>query len=323
MVSLLAILAGAASIGLALNIGANNSAAEMGPAYGSGARSRREAVVLIAVFCVLGAVVGGHRVMATVGKNLVGSDVLAGSIHGVLVVVVAALSLVALANILRVPIATSHAVVGSVIGLGLFYRSVNGPLVATVVAWWIVTPLASLFVSYLVGRYIYRYLLHSFGRFRSEQTAQQVLVGLVTVSSCWMAFSAGSNSLAKAMGPAVGAGVFQPTAAAIWGGVAMSLGALLLGGRMIHIVGREITSICPLCAILVQVISASIVFAASRFGMPVSLAEIVTCSVIGFSCAANGFRGTASNSHVRRMLLLWPAAPGAAALIAFGLLSIV
>ncbi len=322
MISLMAILAGAVSIGLAISIGANNSAAEMGPAYGSGARSRREAVGLIAVFCVLGAVLGGHRVMATVGEKLVDGDVLTGNMHGVLVVAAAALSLVALANVLRVPIATSHAVVGSVIGLGLFYRSVNGPLVAVVVAWWIVTPLASLFVSYLVGRYIYRYLLHSFGRLRSEQAAQRVLVGLVTISSCWMAFSAGSNSLAKAMGPAVGAGVFHATGAAILGGVAMALGALLLGGRMIHIVGKEITSICPLCAVLVQAISASIVFAASRFGMPVSLAEIVTCSVIGFSCAANGLRGTASNSHVRRMLLLWPAAPGAAGLMAFGLLAV-
>jgi phosphate/sulfate permease len=53
--------------------------------------------------------------------------------------------------------------------------------------------------------------------------------------------------------------------------------------------------------------------------MPVSLAEIVTCSVIGFSCAANGLKGTARNEHVRRILVLWPAAPAAAGLIAFAL----
>ena len=76
----------------------------------------------------------------------------------------------------------------------------------------------------------------------------------------------------------------------------MAAGALLLGGRMMQIVGKEITSICPLCAVLVQVISASIVFVASRFGMPVSLAEIVTCAVIGFSCASGGVRGTSQES---------------------------
>jgi len=307
---------------LALSIGANNSAAEMGPAYGSGTRSRREAVALIAVFCILGAVLAGHRVMSTVGRDLVGSEALSGNLHGVLIVVLSALLLVTVANALRVPIATSHAVVGSVIGLGLFYHSVNLPLAATVVAWWVVTPVASLSISYLVGRFAYPRLLHSLGQLRSEQAIHQVLAALVTITSCWMAFSAGANSLAKAMGPAVGAGVLQPVGGAFWGGAAMALGALLLGGRMIHIVGKEITSICPLCAVLVQAIAASIVFTACRFGMPVSLAEIVTCSVIGFSCAANGLRGTTRNGHVRRMLLLWPAAPGAAGLIAFGLLAI-
>ena len=71
-----------------------------------------------------------------------------------------------------------------------------------------------------------------------------------------------------------------------------------------------------------QAISASIVLTASHSGMPVSLAEIVASPIIGFSFAANGLRGTTGNTHVRRMLLLWPAAPGAAGLIAFSLLAI-
>ncbi len=316
----IALLTGAASIAMALSIGANNSAAEMGPAYGAGVRSRREAVALIAGFCILGAVLAGQPVMATVGQKLVGGGVLAGNLKGVLVIVISALALITVANALRIPIATSHAVVGSVIGLGLFYRAVNVPLVLTVVVWWIATPLASLGVSYLIGRFAYPRLLHQFGRFRSESAVRRVLAALVTISSCWMAFSAGSNSLAKAMGPAVGAGVFRPVGGALLGGSAMALGALLLGGRMIHIVGKEIASICPLCAVLVQGISASIVFSATRFGMPVSLAEIVTCSVVGFSLAANGLRATAGNTHVRRMMVLWPAAPATAGFIAFGLL---
>ncbi len=231
----------------------------------------------------------------------------------------AALALIGLANVLRVPISTSHAVVGAVVGLGIVYGATNLPLVVTIVGWWVFTPLLSLLLSFVIGRFVYPSILHAFGRLRSEATVRRVLGASVTLSSCWIAFSAGSNSLAKAMGPAVGAGLFQPAFAALVGGLAMALGALLFGGRMIHIVGKEITSICPLCAVIVQIVSASIVFTASRFGMPVSLAEIVACSVIGFSCAANGFRETAGNNHVRRMLLLWPAAPVAAGAMAFAL----
>ncbi len=54
MVGFILPLLGLASAGLAVNIGANNSAAEMGPAYGAGARSRKQALLLIAIFCTAG-----------------------------------------------------------------------------------------------------------------------------------------------------------------------------------------------------------------------------------------------------------------------------
>src|SRR5574340_817484 len=132
---------GAVSVGLAVNVGANNSAAEMGPAFGAGLRSRRQAVAIIAVFCVAGAVLAGHRVMETIGHGLLGSDSLRAHPSGALVIALAAAALIGLANWLRLPLATSHAVVGAVVGFGLFHGSVNVPVVTTVVAWWVVTPL--------------------------------------------------------------------------------------------------------------------------------------------------------------------------------------
>lgn len=73
--------------------------------------------------------------------------------------------------------------------------------------------------------------------------------------------------------------------------------------------GKQITPICPINAVLIEGISGSIILTASRFGVPVSLAEIVTCAVIGFSYARRGFRETSNNRHVRRIYLLWPLAP--------------
>lgn len=52
---------------LALNIGANNSAASMATAYGAGARSKREALILIAVFALIGSLVAGAPVIKTMG----------------------------------------------------------------------------------------------------------------------------------------------------------------------------------------------------------------------------------------------------------------
>ena len=61
---------------LALNIGANNSAAAMATAYGAGVRTKREAVILIAIFAVFGALLAGAPVVETLGKGIVPGDVL-------------------------------------------------------------------------------------------------------------------------------------------------------------------------------------------------------------------------------------------------------
>ena len=319
MEQVLAILTAAFSLGLALNIGANNSAAEMGPAYGAGVRPRRQALALIAIFCTLGAVTSGHRVVHTIGQRLIGEGTLAERPGGALIIVLCALVIIGVANLLRAPISTAHTVGGAVVGLGIFYGTTNVPLVATMVAWWVVTPLVSLVVSYLLGRLLYPWLVGAVASLGDRDRVYRVIGWSVTLSGCWMAFSAGSNSLAKALGPAVGAGILQVTPAAILGGLAMAAGAFLLGGRVMTTVGKEITSLCPLCAVLVEVVCASIVFTASRFGMPVSLTEIVTCSVIGLGLASSGVRKTADNRHVRRILVLWPTAPVAAAALAMGL----
>lgn len=319
MIDLLTALTAAASLILALNIGANNSAAEMGPACGAGIRSRRQALILIAVFCTAGAVFAGNRVMETVGHKLLGEGTLTGNKTGALIILISAFSLMGAANLFRLPLSSAHAVVGATVGLGLYYAKFNTPVMVNLLVWWVVTPLASLLFSYLLGRLLHQRARDLLNVRYGEQNIRRVLGWAITLSGCWMAFSAGSNSLAKALGPAVGAGVFTPTTAAVAGGLAMACGALLLGGRVIRTVGKEITPICPICAVLVELVAGSIVFSASRYGIPVSLAEIVTCSVIGFSCAANGVGKTSTNLHVRRILAFWPASPVIAGAFAVGL----
>lgn len=307
------------TVALAMNVGANNSAAEMGPAYGAGVRSKREAVFLIAVFAMLGAVLAGGRVVGTLSGGIVPRQLLASHLDAVLVIVISATGIILLANLIRIPIATAHAMVGAVIGMGLYYGSVDWHRVIGIVGWWLVTPVASLAISYALGRLAYRPLAAALAAIPDQQTSQRVMKVIITLSGCYMAFSAGSNSLAKSVGPLVGSGVLGSSEASIMGGLAMSGGALLLGSRLLETVGKGITSLCPVSAILVEIVSASIVFVASRFGMPVSLAEIVTCAVIGFSCAHAGVSRTANNRHVRKIYALWPACPGLSAGLCFGM----
>lgn len=317
--TLLVIFAIGTAILLAVNVGGNNSATEMGPAFGSGIRSKGEAVFLIAVFSVFGAVIAGGHVVNTIATGLMPADILQRNFSAVIMILLSATAMIGFANGLRIPVATSHAMVGAVVGIGLHFDAVKWASLGRIVVWWLLTPLCSLVISYLLGRYAYPPLNRLLNHERWAHTSHRVYRLFVTVSGCYMAFSAGSNSLAKAVGPVVGAGILSSHMAALIGGLSMAFGALIVGHRLLHTVGKGITSIDPLKATLVELVCGTLLLIASFSGVPVSLAEIVTCSVIGFGAAHSGILLTTRNRHVRLMYSLWPVCPLITAAISYGL----
>ena len=120
----------------------------------------------------------------------------------------------------------------------------------------------------------------------------------------------------------MGLGILTSTKGAIIAGVAMGVGAILFGGRVLETVGKEITEICIIRAISVEFTGASIILAASFYGIPVSIAEIITSGIIGFSCAQHGFGVTAKNRHVMRIAFFWFVIPFVAIGLSYALSSL-
>ena len=307
---------------LALNIGANNSAASMATAYGAGVRTKREAVSLIAIFAVLGALVAGGPVVKTLGKSIVPGEVLTSNIVLVLIVLLIAIFFITWANYAKVPIATTHAIVCAIAGVGLFANSLNTDKLFEIVGWWIVTPVISLGVNYLIGRFLYFRTLVFLSNRYSEKSINVILSIMLTVSGCLLAFSGGANNTANSVGPLVGMGLLETNTGAILAGLGMAVGALLLGGRVIETVGKEITEICILRAISVEFTGAIILFTASAMGIPISMAEIITSGIIGFSCAQHGFAITAQNRNVLKIAFFWFVVPFVAVGISYYLSSL-
>ncbi|MGI9558456.1 MAG: inorganic phosphate transporter [Thermodesulfobacteriota bacterium] len=294
---------------LAINVGANNSAAAMATSYGAGARTKRQAVVLIAVFAILGAVIAGAPVVETMGKGIVPQDVFSSDALLTALVLVIALVFVSVANISRVPVATTHAIVCSIAGIGLYYGALNHERFIQIIGWWIAAPVLSWAVGFFVGKFLYYRILNYFVDNFSEEGVSRVLKWCVTVSGTFLAFSAGANNSANAVGPIVGLGLFESSTGALFAGVAMAAGAIILGGRVLETVGKEITEICLIRAITVEATAAVIIVVASLYGIPVSITEIVTAGIVGFSCAQHGFGKTARNRHVLRIGFFWVAVP--------------
>ncbi len=297
------------AIFLAMNVGANNSAAEMGAAYGAGVRTKKEALTLIAIFAILGAIIAGLPVIKTLGGGLVPERTFKAYFYIIFVVMAVAAFFDFLANIFKVPIPTTHAIVCSIVGAGLYYKSLSVQKFLTIVSWWIISPIVAFILAYIIGKYLYFKVLHHLSGLKSSDKIRSFLGAMLTFSGCYVAFSGGANGAAKAMGPIVAAGIIDHRWGVLLGGAGISIGALLFGGGVLETVGKGITEIGVVRAIFVEFICATIVFLASLSGIPVSISETVTSSVIGLSCAKSGFRQTARNQHVIRIGFFWLGVP--------------
>lgn len=321
MIAFTLIAAFAVALFMGLNIGGNNAAASMGAAYGAKARTKYQAVVLIGVFSLLGAVISGGEVIKTLGSSILPKGTIL--LEGAIVAVGAAGVTVFLANVLRVPISTSQAAVGSVVGIGFFYGAskLNLPLLGHIISWWIVTPVLAWLLSYLMGKYVHAKVLIWLADHESEASIRKSLNILLTLSGCYVAYSTGANNAANAVGPFVGAGITSSFYGAVFGGLAIGMGALLMGGRVLDTVRREITELCVIRATFVEFISALIVHIASILGIPVSLGEIVAAGVIGIGCANNGMHIVKSDT-VKKIMMAWVVSPLLAGIVAYALMKI-
>jgi PiT family inorganic phosphate transporter len=95
-----------------------------------------------------------------------------------------------------------------------------------------------------------------------------------------MAFSSGTSNIANAIAPLVGAGV-DIDLMILLGCGAVAVGAFTIARRTLDTLGNDITDLPLTAAIVVAVISSTIVIGLSAIGIPASFVIIATTSIIG------------------------------------------
>src|SRR5437773_843122 len=152
---ILAVLAISIAVGLALDIGANNAGVHMAPAFGAGARKKWASLALFAVFAAAGAVTLGRKVTDTVGNKLFTASL---GTHPWLFLVIApviTVALLSLSNYLRQPVPTTLVAPYSLHGVRLACGIINRQRVLVMLVWWVLTPFATLAVTWLAGKFLH------------------------------------------------------------------------------------------------------------------------------------------------------------------------
>ena len=149
---------------MAINIGANDVANNVGPAVGSKALSMTGAIVIAAIFEAAGALLAGGDVVSTVKSDIINADMLGNSdtfIWLMMAALLAAAIWLNIATYLNAPVSTTHSIVGGVLGAGLAAGGIhiaNWPVMGMIAASWVISPLlgglfAALFL-YIIKRKI-------------------------------------------------------------------------------------------------------------------------------------------------------------------------
>ncbi|WP_299732204.1 inorganic phosphate transporter [uncultured Tateyamaria sp.] len=183
--SLIVIVAACFGAYMALNIGANDVANNMGPAVGANALTMGGAIAIAVIFESAGALIAGGDVVSTIAKGIIAPESMGTAevfIWAMMSALLSAALWVNLATWVGAPVSTTHSVVGGVMGAGIAaagFAAVSWPTMSAIAASWVISPVlggavAALFLALIKSRIIYRE-----DKIAAARTWVPVLVGIM------------------------------------------------------------------------------------------------------------------------------------------------
>ncbi len=154
---LLIIIAAVFGFFMAYGVGANDVANAMGTSVGSKALTLKQALIVAAIFEAAGAWLAGGEVTSTIRSGIVDAEAFKAVpellVYGMIASLLAAGTWLLVATHFGWPVSTTHSIVGAIIGfasVGVGMEYVHWDEVTSIVGSWVVTPLLSGILAYLI-----------------------------------------------------------------------------------------------------------------------------------------------------------------------------
>lgn len=306
---------------LGWGIGANDSANIFGTAVATNVVRFRTAVILIAIFVILGSVIEGPSLFDGMTFSEAASQNLA------LAATLAAAITVTIITYLAIPTSTSQAAVGAFMGIAVGadgFAAVDWSKFLTMLSCWIINPIACIVLCIILFRAT-GFLLSRL--VKNNSIRNQIITGGLVLFGCYGAYSLGANNVVVTTAPYYHAGMFGKagTTAARWaaavGGISIAIGALTYSRRVMETIGKKITPLSPFSALIVVMTHAFALHFFTWIKVPVSSSQAVVGAVIGIGLY-HGSR-TINRKTMARIFAGWLLTPLIAAFLALGLIAII
>ena len=174
---------------MAMNIGANDVANNVGPAVGSGALTIGGAIIIASVFEAGGALVAGGDVVGTIKKGIIDPAAFGGDpmlfVYAMSAALLAAALWLNLATWLKAPVSTTHSIVGGVLGGGIAaggFSIVSWGTMGKIVASWVISPVLGGVIAAIFLYIIKSQILYKEDRLTAAKKIVPVLVAIMAAA---------------------------------------------------------------------------------------------------------------------------------------------
>ena len=320
---------------LGWSLGANDAANVFGTAVGTRMIRFKTAAIICSIFVILGAIISGAGTTETLGK--LGAI---NALPGAFAVCIAAGLSVYLMTKFGLPVSTTQAIVGAIVGWNLYTGSpTNMKILITILGTWVLCPiiagLIAMFFYILTKKFIRNSKLHIL---RLDAYTRTALV----LAGAFGAYSLGANNIANVMGVFVPISPFtdidmmnififsSKEQLFLLGGIAIAVGVFTYSKRVMFTVGNDLLKMSPVAAFIVVISHSIVLFLFASQGIsnflqsinlpsiplvPVSSSQAVVGSVIGIGLLKGGKE--VQWSIAGKISLGWFTLPVIAAFISF------
>lgn len=250
---------------LGWSLGANDAANVFGSAVGSKMVSFRKAIAILSIFVVLGAVFQGSGASHTLGK-LGSVDTIAGAFT---VALAAALTVFVMTKY-KIPVSTSQAIVGAIIGWNIYTgNETDYNSLTKIVSTWIICPILGAAFAILLHLLV-KFIINK-SKIHLIRLDKYLRNGLLLVGA-FGSFSLGANNIANVMGVFVTAaapeksidlGLFILSGTQqlfLLGGIAIAVGAITYSKKIMQTVGNNILELSSESALVVVLAHSLVLF---------------------------------------------------------------
>ncbi len=292
---------------LGWSLGANDAANIFGTAVGSRMVKFATAAIIGSVFVILGAVFSGGGAAHTLGK--LGA---VNAMGGAFTVAFAAALTVYWMTKARLPVSTSQAIVGAIIGWNLFSGArTELSTISKILLTWVLCPVLAAVTAVLLYKTVRKLLLMTSPHLLTQDSFTRMAL---LVAGAFGAYSLGANNIANVMGVFIPSSPFRNIAVGsfiltgtqqlfLLGAVAISVGIFTYSKRVMLTVGSNLMPLTPVAAWVVVMSHSIVLFLFSSEGLehllasyglptiplvPVSSSQAVVGAVIGLGLLKGG-----------------------------------